>query len=336
MAVTTDTLLARLAEHKAERKSGVRRYGVPSRFRSLPMCPHLGDKLPGPCGAAMHRCNLDGAICTPGMATCKDANRHCQTCTLRPPIGLSILLTGGIGDAIALEGTMTPEERDQLTAIYYACPAAAEIEQLFRGLPNLPRLRTHVVLPTGRRVHYSAAAVEGHVGTLPAGVTDWSIAGIFPRGRPYTGSSFLTHPLCQSPAVPSQPFVVLVPHSTWGRWNDRNFNAADWAAAIDTLERYDLIGIVLCREKLPLPANPRILDWQGATSILETIEVLKRAVGYVGIDSGLSVLAAKLFPAARLAIKSVWGHCYAWKHMYFAPRKTYPFLKAALEVPPWT
>ena len=246
----------------------------------------------------------------------------------------SMLVTAGIGDSFAIEGMLAPEERETLGAIYYACPAAAEVEMLFRALPNYPMLKRHVRLSTGNTVHYSAETVAAQTGPLPAGVQDWSIATVFPKARPYLGSSFLTHRLA-SPDLPPSPYVVVVPHSTWGQWSDRSFSATDWKTCLDFLDRHRLTGVVLCRESLPLPAHPRLLDWQGRTSILESVEILKAAQGLLSVDSMLTVLAAKLFPASRIAVKSVWGHCYNWKHVYYAPRREFGFLNRTLEAPSW-
>lgn len=52
-------------------------------FRALPLCGKLGERVGGPCGAALHRCTLDGATVT-RFGGCADAVRTCQTCTLRP------------------------------------------------------------------------------------------------------------------------------------------------------------------------------------------------------------------------------------------------------------
>lgn len=266
------------------------------------------------------------------------ANWSSEDCPLGkwPRTSPAILITGGIGDAIALEGLMTPEDRDRLETICYACPAWREISTLFRALAlAYPRLRDHVVLPTGSKVHYSAASVEADTGALPPGVEDWSIARIFPQGRPYLGSSLLTRRLAEPRSAPG-PYVVVCPASSWGQWADRNFSEADWAVCLDFLDARGIFGVVLGRERFPLPAHPRLLDWQGQTTILESVEALKAADGYVGIDTWATVLAAKLFPSNRIAIKCVWDHCYQWARVYFAPRTDTSFLRRKLEAPSWT
>jgi hypothetical protein len=46
----------------------------------------------------------------------------------------------------------------------------------------------------------------------------------------------------------------------------------------------------------------------------------------VGIDSALSVLAAKIFAADRLAIKSRNKHLYSYRHVYYAPHRELAFV----------
>lgn len=265
-----------------------------------------------------------------------------QACTTCPdqkfkvddPDPPGILLTGGIGDAFALESMMPVEERDQLERVCYASPATREIRALFMALPNYPKLRRHDVLPTGSKSHYIKDTVEADTGRDLARILDWSIAVEFPKNKTYVGSSFLIHRLADPPH-PGKPYVVVVPHSTWGRWDNRDFSADDWRMCLAILDELDLLGVVLCREKLEIPDHPRLVNWQGKTGILESVEILKRADGYLGIDSGLSVLAAKLFPGNRLSVKSVWSHCLNWKHVYFAPWMRYDFLQPYLDVTRW-
>ena len=249
--------------------------------------------------------------------------------------GGGVLVTGGIGDFITVEGQLTPEEREAVEAVYYAAPAAAEIEALFRALPTYPRLKSHVVLPTGGRVLYERAEVESAVGyPLPANVRDLSIRKVFPLAKPYTGSSLLLRKLTVAPH-PGRPYAVVVPHSTWFSPPGRAFDAADWETLFRALDRHDLVGVVLCREKVPIPDHPRLIDWQERLSILQAVEVLKAADGYLGIDSWCSVLAAKLFSASRLWIKSTWSHGWENRLSYWGPRTSFPFVSSRLEVPPW-
>jgi len=246
-----------------------------------------------------------------------------------------VLLCGGYGDFYAIEAMMSPEAKRATGAVHIACPAADDIATLIRHVRGWEGVDTYV-LPTNGRTYHTKWAVEQAFGPLP-GVEDWSIASTFPKNLPYVGSGLLSSPLGPVPDfVPDPPYVAIVPHSGWGRWHDRDFSPADWAACLATLDRLSLTGVMLSKETAPVaPDHPRLVDLRGQTTILETIEILKHAVGYAGIDSGLSVLAAKLFPADRLAVKSVKDHCYQWKHVYFAPWTTYQFLDTKLNTTHW-
>lgn len=103
-----------------------------------------------------------------------------------------------------------------------------------------------------------------------------------------------------------------------------------------TLDKYDLSGVVLCREKTPVPSHLRLLDMQGRTTITEAVELLKGAAGYLGIDSWASVLAAKLFSPNRVRVKCLpTSHGYSWRHVYYAPKTEFSFLVRTLDVPEW-
>ncbi len=281
-----------------------------------------------PLGENVCRCSGCGAGCT-----------GYQSANGSPPIppgaGEAILITGGIGDFIAVEGQLSPEERERVGVVYYAAPAAAEIETLFRALPNYPRLTRHVTLPTGGTVLYERAEVEAVVGqVLPERVQDLSIRKRFPLLRPYVGSSLLLTALA-AVDVPDRPYVVVVPHSTWFSPAGRSFDDGDWGRLFQALESHDLAGVVLCRDRVAIPSHPRLIDRQGELTILQSVEVLKRAAGYMGIDSWASVLAAKLFPACRMSVKNTWAHGFENRYSYWAPRVDFAFVSRRLEEPTW-
>lgn len=251
------------------------------------------------------------------------------------PVAKAILLTGGIGDAFTLEGMMTDDQRKTLETIYYACPAAKEISEVFQKFHNFPNLRSHIILPTHARTHYSQGSVEKMIGyKLPEEVQDWSIGVIFPQHRKYVVSSLLTNKFADV-EVPNNPYVIIAPASSWGKWKDRNFSAQDWKQTIAFLEQHDLYGAVLMREVMSIPKHPRLLDYQGKTNILESVELLKAAQGYIGVDTCWSVPATKLFPVQRLRVKTVSPHCKRWKHLYFAPLKDFSFLRDRITGPSW-
>lgn len=313
---------------------------LPSVKRSLP-CSYKGDLLSGAernamglsHGPSWARCGHPDAPLGPVVCSCRGCGPKCAGYTSAPP--RAILITGGIGDALALESMMGPADRDALEEIYYACPAAFEIESLFRAMPGFPNLTTHTRLKTGAAAYYTINEVTRKFGAFPTDVADWSIRAVFPEHRPFVGSSLLTKRVSDI-EIPSRPYVVICPSSNWGSWADRVLSPADWRACLQFLETHDLLGIVLGRGSGTAPTHERLDDRQGRTTITEAVELLKGAGGYIGIDTCWSVLAAQLFPSHRLAVKSVQGHLYRHIRTYYAPYTAFPFVQRKLVTPQWT
>lgn len=330
----------RAEQQQAERAQGGRRNNpsaaAPARFAPLP-CIHLGaptgelrecPTCTGKVAVKLLACALHTQCTTDKLITGVECCNICKdrTTAARPADPTStMLLTGGLGDVIAVESFMSPEERERIETIYYACPWIAELRAIFSALPNFPNLKTHNEL-TPKRTYYQKSDVEAAHGPLPP-LTDYSILKVFPQRRTYTGSSLLAYPLPATLPTFDKPYMVVVPTSRWGRWNDRDFSESDWQTCLGYLERHDMLGVVLFNGNDFIRDHPRLVNLQNKTNILESVETLKRAAGYMGIDSAISVLAAKLFPVKRLAIKSVWKHCYEHKHIYYAPHTDFRFLQ---------
>lgn len=241
------------------------------------------------------------------------------------PVGKTILLNGGVGDFFAVESVLTPEERERLETVHYCCPNAAAIEQVMRALPNYPNLKHHVIRLYRGRADSARLASELHA-------DNWSIKAVFPQQRPYMGSSVLQHRLAD-PTLPGKPYAVVCGHSTWGKHEGRSFTDEDWLRCRDWCEERGLLGVLIGNDAVAAP--PELLDLRHQTSILESIEILKGAKGYCGIDTCWSVLGAKLFPEANLCVKAVKNaHCRAHLESYFLPRTTYGFLRERVEWEP--
>jgi hypothetical protein len=257
--------------------------------------------------------------------------------------GRAILITGGIGDVFALECLMSPEMRETLTDVYYACPAQRQIAELWGLLPNFPRLKNHHFLPSGPKVYHSHKEAHEELG-IPPGVEDWSIAAKFPSQWKFYGSSFSTRRLWDSDLIRDCSFrhVAIVPHSYSNpTWDGRQFGPDDWKVALRFLEERDLGGLVLGHVPVsapnhrPIPNHKRLINLINKTTIAEACELTKVTGGYIGIDTCFSVLASHTKPANRILIKSVNDpHMANWKHVYYAPRRAFPFIKRKV-IDPW-
>lgn len=192
---------------------------------------------------------------------------------------------------------------------------------------------------------------------LLEGVGDYSIAMLFPQCnpffRPYNGSSPLIHEVANISrfCLPDQDdflekekdrvahlmtlgeipkplsYIIVCPYTINDRRDSgRDFTAHDWEFLTNYLTKRKCFAVILNIGDDPIPEHPLIINLANQTSFLESIEVLKRAKGYIGIDSSLSVLAAKLFNHPDLMIKSNNNHCYMWAGVYYTPHIESPFL----------
>jgi hypothetical protein len=199
--------------------------------------------------------------------------------------------------------------------------------------PRSIRVSRHIYTPIGGGP-YDRRSVERIHGRLSNDLVEASISATFGRRPVYYGSSLLEHRLAD-PKLPDGRYAVVVPRSTWFSPAGRAFDSDDWDACLAALDLHGLTGVVLCRYKTPIPHHPRLLDFQGQTTLPEAVEVLKAAEGYLGIDSWASVLASKLFPARRMSVKGYGGHAYHNRRHYYAPRSDFGWLTKRIEVPPW-
>lgn len=265
-----------------------------------------------------------------------------------------IFFTGGIGDVLALEPYFSDMLRSHLHTIHYATSKYKMIRQVFQALPNYPRLMHHVVLWEDFSkfwcFHTKNEVIEKDIAhrvnkrkpvrpPIPenfAESEDWSIVPKFQKIREkklvYGTSSVAQYPLCdiQHIALPSQ-FACITPCSTDKRAAGRDFHDGDWDITIQYLIDNNLYGVVLNTGADEIPVHNRIVDLSNKTTMLEAIEILKKAACFIGVDSCLSIVAAKLFTPDRLTVKSINQHFYNCKDIYLAPQKEFWFVVKNVE-----
>ena len=256
----------------------------------------------------------------------------------------SLLITNGIGDFLAAESFWPEAKRRELTTVYYATRQWRAIRELLEAFArkNYPRLKHHVVLwedfdESEAFCFTSAGDVTQRV-RVPPGVEDFSIARVFPEVTEgllhHTGSTALRYELADVTHLElPQRFFVIFPQTDDNLPPERNFTSRDWLDALAWIADAGGRAAVILGgpvdesdrfrrpELSPRPGELDVLDLRGHTSILESIEVLKRAEGYLGIDSWLSVPASRLFRWPKLAIKCVRDTGgIQWRHVYWYPR----------------
>lgn len=260
----------------------------------------------------------------------------------------SIFLSGSIGDVLALESFMSGDERAAVHKIFYGTQKKGDIETLLSSVPTMPNLKDHVSVWSDFSNMWCFFSKDECVKKVKQQrrrivpdferSEDFSIMSKFNQimngDVAYTGSSFLKHRLADVSAfgLPGS-YVVVCPYSTDKRIADRDFTHADWEECLKYLGRLGVPGVVLNIGGDLVPDSPALVNLSNKTTITEAVEILKGATGYVGIDSSLSVLAAKLFVHPRLLVKSVNHHCYRYAKCYYAPQTDFGFIAKAIVAP---
>jgi ADP-heptose:LPS heptosyltransferase len=259
-----------------------------------------------------------------------------------------IFLSGNIGDIFAVESFLNKEERRDLKTIWYGTRKQADIEALFRSLPNYPSLEHHRIAWNDFSQFWGFASKDECCQRMRLNgreaphellrAKDHSIIerfnDILKQNVPYNGSSFLRHKIADIKHIQlPESFVVICPYSSDKRLKERDFTAQDWKVCVEYLKASNRKGVVLNAGSDKVPSSEWIVNMTNMTTIQEAVEVLKLADGYFGIDSSLSVLAAKLFNYPNLIIKSVNQHCYMFAKCYYAPQTDFRFLVKTPFVP---
>jgi ADP-heptose:LPS heptosyltransferase len=195
---------------------------------------------------------------------------------------------------------------------------------------------------------------------LLGSIADYSISVVFNQiskgRRPYVGSSLLMYKMADISAInlPNKVnyniadkhksfleemekrlrkpkfYVCICPYTNDKRISERDFNEIDWLQTIKLLKDMDVTGVVLNHGDELIPDHPNLINLNKKTTIRESIEILKGAKGYFGIDSALSVLAAKLFDPPWLIIKSVNQHLFNHAKIYYAPKTNFSFIRGSI------
>ncbi len=243
---------------------------------------------------------------------------------------------------------MTEEERKNIHSIFYASRVAQPCMELFRRIKTFPNLKTQTCLwhdfsrifGFSSKEHfldilcaYQPEPLQSAVRELMGLVEDYSIATIFHQTtRKYKFSSFIDATLTNITKfkLPNDYFVICPYSSNDKRDIRRDYNDDDWDNTIDILTKLGVPGVVINRGEDKVPAHSSLMNLSNQTAIWEAIEIVKNAKGYIGIDTGFSVVSAKCHASKNIIIKSHNDHCYRWAHCYFAPKQSFEFLKCQI------
>lgn len=248
-----------------------------------------------------------------------------------------VLLTGGIGDVIALDAHWTAEEKAAVQQLHFATRQGRHLAPLFARMPDYSGLRGFVDWWADANDWWCYLSKDHAVQwgcPIPDHVADRSIWEEFIRirrgGLKVQQSSFLATKLAELPSGLPGRFAVIVaytPHNGDDHQAVRNFRRQDWKDTLEWLRRRKLVGVVLNSPcSLPVPRHPRIRDFTGRTTLAEAMEIVNQAEAYCGIDSWASILSALRLPGDRLAILSRHEHLYRWLPEYYPAHQDHDFV----------
>lgn len=261
--------------------------------------------------------------------------------------GKSVFISGGIGDVIAIESHLSDQERERLTSILYGTSKHAPIRQLLASLPNFSKQIEHKVVWDDFDHFWCFFRKEECISRmiitrrphadLVRKAEDYGICTIFDkikRGQmKFYGSSLLKHAVDNIDRLSlPEKFLVICPYSTDKRIVERDFSDQDWGECLTILKNRGIQGVVLYQGDCKVPDDPSLIDLSNKTTLTESVEIVKKASGYVGIDSWLSVLAAQRFDQSLIQVKCLSRHCLDNALCYFGPKSNYSFLVPKLDV----
>lgn len=251
--------------------------------------------------------------------------------------GNSIVLTGGIGDVLTIDSHLTDEDRAKIQKIYWATKTRKFSRRLIDAAKHyFPNLKKHVVAwDQFELFHCFGQANWLHKLTkeIPPGydeAQDLSISLVFKKiiskELPFQGSCLLRNKIANIDRfkLPKE-YLCIAPH-TDNCDGLRNFTLEEWANVLKWLIHTNQVGVGLGTNFTAPYEASCFINLVGKTTPEESIEVLKHAYGYIGIDSWLSILAAQLFEPNRLMIKSKNVHLWINKAAYYAPHQNFEFI----------
>jgi hypothetical protein len=245
-----------------------------------------------------------------------------------------VFWTGGIGDILALEATMTDEFRKSIRRMYWATRSMPQMAPLFTKLPSFSRLNDHVSLWDNYQGGLCFKDMQDAYDTslrrhlLVGPVQDWSVIKRFEKPQPFTGSSFVKYKLASISEfnLPSH-YTVVCPYSDVNKpqiqsW--RRFHPRDWEWLTQYLANHQMYGVVVNTGTDPVPENKWLINLSNKTTLGQALEIVKQSKGYIGIDMAFSVLAAQMSKPMLVATTN--AILWAYKHLYYAPQTYWQFI----------
>lgn len=205
------------------------------------------------------------------------------------------LLTGGLGDVMVVDSFLSPNERASISRWYVASPAALVIQEMLSlAYPNIP-----VFIVDKVRVYYNKAQLEQRFALDLSHVRDLSIRTFFPSAGECYGSSLLSLPLDNDYKTELGRYIVFTPY-TINQRGCRNFTLREYEAVV---RGADCPLVVLYKGRQNIIKRGNVVDMSNRTTLKQTIDYLRGAHSYIGVDSALAHLSCQVHE--RPIIKSI-------------------------------
>lgn len=246
-------------------------------------------------------------------------------------IKYDVLITGGIGDFLVVESHLFLEKYKNINQVILATRGQKEITSLIKLayptlnvknlLPNFPEDRYHF-LHWNELKEYLLRTNNEYIHNRVFKVVDFSIHEVFPRiysGELQTKKSGFLATFETQIANFNLPkfYVSMVTASTRDpkRAAENRHMSDDEINCVSNICKSKNLALVCVYCNCCNP-HPDIIHIKNS-SIEESIEIIKKSSGYIGVDSCLSVIAGQKFCENNIRIKSLNGHCLNNRRCYY-------------------
>lgn len=225
----------------------------------------------------------------------------------------------GIGDMVFLDAILTPEEKESISELYWACRFGHVLIPLLKNNPDYPNLKTHYTLDDedGKKAMESLDPIaipfwhfrpdfpkNYQVGLKLFGLKEDEVQAINAVGcfedttRPYVGSSFIKN---ANPVDFDNYILFHYPTSTRPRSDIASITMDDWQFVENLSKERGAKVIVISDKEIDVPVTDHKLLVK--PSIKYIVDLAASCDYYAGCDSFGAHLAAKVLPKDRLFIK---------------------------------
>jgi len=225
----------------------------------------------------------------------------------------------GIGDMVFLDAILTPEEKESISELYWACRFGHVLIPLLENNPDYPNLKAHYTLDDedGKKAMESLDPIaipfwhfrpdfpkNYQVGLKLFGLKEDEVQAINAVGcfedttRPYVGSSFIKN---ANPVDFDNYILFHYPTSTRPRSDIASITMDDWQFVENLSKEKGVKVIVISDKEIDVPVTDHKLLVK--PSIKYIVDLAASCDYYAGCDSFGAHLAAKVLPKDRLFIK---------------------------------